>query len=56
MVPELTKNLESSRHTQLAVRNNEDLNKLLYKVTIVQGIFLLNVKTVLPKKTQKASS
>jgi histone H2A len=40
------------RHLQLAVRNDEELNKLLSGVTIAQGGVLPNIQTVLlPKKT-----
>ena len=40
------------RHIQLAVRNDEELNKLLANVTISQGGVLPNIQTVLlPKKT-----
>ncbi|XP_067883354.1 histone H2AX-like, partial [Heterodontus francisci] len=40
------------RHLQLAVRNDEELNKLLGGVTITQGGVLLNIQAVLlPKKT-----
>ena len=43
------------RHLQLAVRNDEELNKLLSGVTIAQGGVLPNIQAVLlPKKTQKA--
>ena len=39
------------RHIQLAIRNDEELNKLLDKVTIAQGGVLPNIHTVLlPKK------
>ncbi len=42
------------RHLQLAVRNDEELNKLLSGVTIAQGGVLPNIQAVLlPKKTQK---
>ncbi|XP_061822343.2 uncharacterized protein [Nerophis lumbriciformis] len=44
------------RHLQLAVRNDEELNKLLGGVTIAQGGVLPNIQAVLlPKKTEKAS-
>ena len=44
------------RHLQLAIRNNEELNKLLSGVTIAQGghSVFSNIQAVLPKKTQKA--
>ncbi|XP_050954870.1 histone H2A, sperm-like [Labeo rohita] len=42
------------RHLQLAVRNDEELNKLLGGVTIAQGGVLPNIQAVLlPKKTDK---
>ncbi|XP_016104647.1 histone H2A-like [Sinocyclocheilus grahami] len=42
------------RHLQLAVRNDEELNKLLGGVTITQGSVLPNIQAVLlPKKTEK---
>ncbi|XP_039505407.1 histone H2A-like isoform X1 [Pimephales promelas] len=45
------------RHLQLAVRNDEELNKLLGGVTIAQGGVLPNIQAVLlPKKTEKAES
>ncbi|PAA78022.1 hypothetical protein BOX15_Mlig008896g2, partial [Macrostomum lignano] len=41
------------RHLQLAVRNDEELNKLLSGVTIAQGGVLPNIQAVLlPKKTK----
>ncbi|KAI8926732.1 histone-fold-containing protein [Entophlyctis helioformis] len=41
------------RHLQLAIRNDEELNKLLGDVTIAQGGVLPNIHTVLlPKKTK----
>jgi histone H2A len=43
------------RHLQLAVRNDEELNKLLSGVTIAQGGVLPNIQAVLlPKKTKTA--
>ncbi|KAK1882596.1 Histone H2A [Dissostichus eleginoides] len=40
----------------LAVRNDEELNKLLGGVTIAQGGVLPNIQAVLlPKKTEKAA-
>jgi histone H2A len=49
------------RHLQLAIRNDEELNKLLAGVTIAQGGVLPNIQAVLlPKKSgsggKKASS
>lgn len=42
------------RHLQLAVRNDEELNKLLASVTIAQGGVLPNIQAVLlPKKSDK---
>ena len=38
------------RHIQLAIRNDEELNKLLDKVTIAQGGVLPNMHTVLLQK------
>ena len=45
------------RHLQLAVRNDEELNKLLSGVTIAAGGVLPNINAVLlPKKTKEAKS
>ena len=42
------------RHIQLAVRNDQELNKLLGGVTIASGGVLLNIHSVLlPKKSKK---
>ena len=41
------------RHIQLAVRNDEELNKLLGGVTISQGGVLPNMCGVLPNKSKK---
>ncbi|XP_046388611.1 histone H2A-like [Ischnura elegans] len=44
------------RHLQLAVRNDEELNKLLTGVTIAQGGVLPNINAVLlPKKSSTSS-
>ena len=44
------------RHIQLAVRNDEELNKLLGGVTIASGGVLPNIHAVLlPKKTAKSA-
>ncbi|VDN42518.1 unnamed protein product [Dibothriocephalus latus] len=41
---------------QLAIRNDEELNKFLGHVTIAQGGVLPNIQSVLlPKKTEKSS-
>ena len=42
--------------TQLAIRNDEELNRLLGGVTIAQGGVLPNIQaSLLPKKTEKTS-
>ena len=42
------------RHLQLAIRNDEELNKLLHGVTISQGGVLPNIQAVLlPKKSSE---
>ncbi|KAJ3051763.1 Histone H2AX [Rhizophlyctis rosea] len=43
------------RHVQLAVRNDEELNKLLAHVTISQGGVLPNIHAVLLPKNSKAA-
>jgi len=44
------------RHIQLAVRNDEELNKLLQDVTISSGGVLPNIHAVLlPKKSKKGA-
>ena len=45
------------RHLQLAIRNDEELNKLLSGVTVAQGGVLPNIiLTLLPKKAMPVSS
>ena len=45
------------RHLQLAIRNDEELNKLLAGVTIAQGGVMPNIQTVLlPKKSSAKKS
>merc|ERR1719461_1083229 len=44
------------RHIQLAVRNDEELNKLLSGVTICQGGVLPNIHAVLLPKNKKKKS
>ena len=44
------------RHLQLAIRNDEELNKMFAGVTIAQGGVLPNIQAVLlPKKSDKAA-
>ncbi|KAI5412480.1 hypothetical protein KIW84_057233 [Lathyrus oleraceus] len=51
------KNRISPRHLLLAVRNDEELGKLLAGVTIAHGGVLPNINPVLlPKRTESASS
>lgn len=51
------KNRISPRHLLLAVRNDEELGKLLAGVTIAHGGVLPNINPVLlPKKTESAST
>jgi histone H2A len=45
------------RHLQLAIRNDEELNRLLSGVTIAQGGVLPNINTILlPKKTDEVAA
>ena len=45
------------RHLQLAIRNDEELNKLFSGVTIAQGGVLPNIQAILlPKKSTKAAA
>ena len=50
------KNRINPRHMQLAVRNDDELGKLLQGVTIASGGVLPNINPVLlPKKTSSSS-
>ena len=50
------KNRIVPRHVLLAVRNDEELGKLLAGVTIASGGVLPNINPILlPKKTEKAA-
>ena len=44
------------RHIQLAVKNDEELNKYLGRATIASGGVLPNIHTVLLKKNDKGAS
>lgn len=44
------------RHVQLAVRNDEELNKLMAGVTIASGGVLPNIHAVLPPKNKDGKS
>ena len=44
------------RHLQLAIRNDEELNRLLSAVTVAQGGVLPNIQSVLLPKKSHASS
>ena len=51
------KNRINPRHVQLAVRNDEELGKLLHGVTIASGGVLPNINPVLlPKKSKAGES
>ncbi|XP_062084795.1 histone H2A.1-like [Humulus lupulus] len=51
------KNRINPRHVQLAVRNDEELGKLLHGVTIASGGVLPNINPVLlPKKSKAAEA
>ncbi|KAK4759137.1 hypothetical protein SAY87_020438 [Trapa incisa] len=49
------KNRIIPRHLLLAIKNDEELGKLLQGVTIAHGGVLPNINPVLPKKSEKAT-